>query len=437
MIQDRKQKEWYIIDDRNNDQYGLRDENDSTVKFDTDVVKSFLVDYSDAYILVTGDIKIVGANNNNTRVAFKNYDPFIRAIINLNNEHVETSDHLDLTMNLHKIIDYSDNYTGSLYHYKRPDQTKGDDDEVIDIADTSTSFKYQWKLIKKQEASVNVGQNIDPVVANAHKVWKNVKIAMPLKYTSNGFRKLEVLLINTELYMELNWTKHSIISNIDTATTFQITKTELYVPVVTLSTVNNKKLASLLSEGFERLVTLNEYKSKIDTVATVAAEEGNTNTKRILLDTSFQGVNRLSVMGFDNNTIKRNTADADGNSHRRYYLPRIEIKNYNILIDGRKFFDQNVNDSITRYTELLKLTTGRSEDYSTGCLIDYDYFLNDFKIAAIDLSHQSVLNSDPKVIQQIEFAYKIGANLRADIFTVLEKEKKTRLEFSKGTIRVY
>ena len=124
MIQDRKQKEWYIIDDRNNDQYGSRDENDSTVKFDTDVVKSFLVDYSDAYILVTGDIKIVGANNNNTRVAFKNYDPFIRAIINLNNEHVETSDHLDLTKNLHKIIDYSDNYTGSLYHYKRPDQTR-------------------------------------------------------------------------------------------------------------------------------------------------------------------------------------------------------------------------------------------------------------------------------------------------------------------------
>ena len=174
-------------------------------------------------------------------------------------------------------------------------------------------------------------------------------------------------------------------------------QTDLYVPVVTLSTENNNKLAKLLSEGFERLVTWNEYKSKIETVATVAAERGNTNTKRIPLDSSFQRVSRLFVMGFDNNTVKRNTADPE--SHRRYYLPRIEIKNYNVLIDGRNFMDRNNNGSITRYTELLKFTTGRSEDYSTGCLLDYDWYLKDFNILAIHLSHQSVLNSDPKVIQ--------------------------------------
>ena len=125
-MQDLKQKKWYIINDRNNGKYGRGDESDSTVKFDTDVAKPFSIDYSDAYILVTGDIKVVGANNN-TRVVFKNCDPLSKAIVNLNDEYVETSDHLDLTMNLYNIIDYSDNYadtTGSLYHYKGPDQTK-------------------------------------------------------------------------------------------------------------------------------------------------------------------------------------------------------------------------------------------------------------------------------------------------------------------------
>ena len=86
---------------------------------------------------------------------------------------------------------------------------------------------------------------------------------------------------------------------------------------------------------------------------------------------------------------------------------------------------------------MLKFTTGRSEDYSTGCLIDYDWYLKDFNIVAIDLSHQSVLNSDPKFFQQLEFIYKLDANLKADILTVLEKEKQTRLEFSKGTVKVY
>ena len=236
--------------------------------------------------------------------------------------------------------------------------------------------------------------------------------------------------------MELNWTKNSVISNVETATTFHITKTELYVPVVTLNTENNNKLANLLSEGFERLVTWNEYKRKIDTVTTPAGAAVISSTKRILLDSSFQGVSRLFVMSFNNATVKRNSDDVY--SHRRYYLPRIEIKDYHVLIDGRNFYDQNINDSITIYNELLKLPTGRSEDYSTRCLIDYDWYIKDFNIVAIDLSHQSVLDSGAKVIQQIEFIYKLqGGGVNADILTVLEKEKQARLEFSKGTVKVY
>ena len=85
-------------------------------------------------------------------------------------------------------------------------------------------------------------------------MWKNVKIAVPLKYISNFLKSLELPLINTKLYIKLNWIKHSVISNVATAITFQITKTELYVPVVTLNTENNNELRDLLRKSFKRSV---------------------------------------------------------------------------------------------------------------------------------------------------------------------------------------
>ena len=86
---------------------------------------------------------------------------------------------------------------------------------------------------------------------------------------------------------------------------------------------------------------------------------------------------------------------------------------------------------------MSKLTAGRSEDYTTKCLIDYDYYIKYYNIAAMDLSHQTVLDTDPKTIQQIEFIYETADNITVNILTVLEKEKVTTLEFSKGTVKVY
>ena len=95
-------KRWYIINDQNNGQYVERDNNDNIVKIDTDVVKPFLCDYADAYILVTGDITVVGGDNN-TKVAFKNCHPFIKDKIHLNHTHVDESDNLDLIMNIYNL----------------------------------------------------------------------------------------------------------------------------------------------------------------------------------------------------------------------------------------------------------------------------------------------------------------------------------------------
>ena len=203
---------------------------------------------------------------------------------------------------------------------------------------------------------------------------------------------------------------------------FQITKGELYIPVVNLNTENNK-LSELLSKGFERTVVWNEYKSKIERVTIL---QNDNMFRRTTLGTSFQGVSKLFAAAYETDDIERNVNTEE--SRRRYYLPRTEIKDCSVLIDGRNFYDQNINSSIVRYNELLKMTTGRSEDYSTGCLLDYDYYVKDFNIAGIDLSHQAVLDSDPKINQQIKFVYKLelgNAVINYDLLTVLKKEKQT------------
>ena len=170
---------------------------------------------------------------------------------------------------------------------------------------------------------------------------------------------------------------------------------------MTLNTENNNKLSELLSKGFERTVTWNEYKSKTERVT---FPQNDNMFRRTTLDVSFQGVSKSLATAYETNDIERNANTEE--SRRRYYLPRAEIKDYDVLIDGRNFYDQNVNSSIVRYNELLKMTTGRSEDYSSGCLLDYDYYIKDFNIVGIDLSHQAVLDSGPKINQQIEFVYK-------------------------------
>ena len=310
-------------------------------------------------------------------------------------------------MNLYNMLEYSDNYadtTRSLYQYKRP-EPRDANSNVGNLGTDLSSFKYQSGLVQKQlttPKSVNVRPNIDHNFANIHRIWKNIKIVVPRKYIRNFFRNLELPLINTKLYMELNWTNYSVLCNQNQYSIFQITKGELYIPVVTLNTENNNKFSELLSKGFERTVVWNEYKSKIERVT---IPQNDNMFRRTTFDTSFQGISKLFAAAYETDDIERNANTEE--SRRRYYLPRAEIKDYNMLIDGRKFYDQNVNSSIVRYNELLKMTTRRSEDYRTGCLLDNDYYIKEFNIVEIDLSHQAVLDSDPKINQQIYFVYKL------------------------------
>ena len=90
-------------------------------------------------------------------------------------------------------------------------------------------------------------------------------------------------------------------------------------------------------------------------------------------------------------------------SYKKYFLPRVKIENYNIEIDGRNFYDQPINNSIKQYNEIRKISTGKGDDYTTGCLLDFAYFEENYRLIAAGLSKQKALDSDSRAIQQIIF----------------------------------
>ena len=140
----------------------------------------------------------------------------------------------------------------------------------------------------------------------------------------------------------------------------------------------------------------------------------------------------MFVLGFGN--TENGVNKVEGDSYRKYFLPKVNITNYNVLIDGRNFYDQPINDQIKKYDEIRKIATGKRDDYTTGCLLDYQYFKDHYQLTAVDLSKQKELDADPRAIQQFEFYGKLETN--SQVCTVLEKSKETVLEFYKGTAKV-
>ena len=215
-------KKWYVINDQNNTDYGAGNEDSTTVKFETKVIKSCLCDYSEAYVLVTGDITATGGVAN-TRTAFKDCAPITKCITHINDEHVDGAHNLDIIIAYVQFHEYSDNYSdtpGSIWQFKRnesPVTNAGYPDNVSTT--NSTTFKYKSSFFK-------------PLSAADNGVVKNVKMAVPLKYSSNFWRSLEVPLINCKTHLELSWTKDCVMSTIaDTkfkTTKHKITRPDLY-----------------------------------------------------------------------------------------------------------------------------------------------------------------------------------------------------------------
>ena len=406
-------KKGYIINDENNTNYGVNKDtgadNPDTIKYDTTVLKPNLCDY-EAYILIDGTIRAAAANGY-TRLALKNCAPFTKCNLEINDEHVDTAENLDITMPMYNLIVYSDNYQDSsatLYQYTRDQPPEANDLPT----DTSSSFKYKVELLGNPVLDGNITK-------------RSVEVVVPLKYLSNFFRSLEMPLIKCKIKLNLTWKKECVLSNQAGAAVFIINDTKMYVPAVTLSKEDNKDFIEQQKEGFQRSNYCNEYKTK------EINENADANVfKYINLDPSFQGVNRSFVMAYN-----RENGQPTRNGQQKYYLPRIDLEKYNVIIDGRNFYDNPIESDIEKYRELKKVMIGKGEDYTTGSLLDFNYFDKHYKLVAVDLSKQKELDADPRAIQQIEFKYMLGTS--STIYWVLEKSKETILEFYKGTVKVY
>ena len=236
-------------------------------------------------------------------------------------------------------------------------------------------------------------------------------------------------LINCEVSLTLTWSENCVLTDITTQAavavqgnnparsainaptnaTFQITDTKLYVPVVTLSTENDKKLLEQLRTGFKRTIKWNKYRSEM-------TNQTKNNNLNYWIDPTYIKVNRLFVWSFKN--------EDDITSFSKYYVLNVQIKDFNVLIDGKSFFDIPIKNEKETYEQIIEM--GRNNDYTTGNLMDYEYFPKHYKLIAIDLRKQIELeNSDLK--QQINSIGRLEDD-NVTMFFIIEKSEETNFE---------
>ena len=332
---------------------------------------------------------------------------------------------------MYNLLEYSKNYRktiGSLYNYYRDELSDDADDNNFDNIKVvnSNTFKYKNK-ITGNTYNVDVG-------AQGYDVNKNgtqeVELAIPLKYLGNFWRALNIPLISCEVSLELKWNKNCVITSLEqtdigggnrdnapTGATLAINDCKLYVPAVTLSKDDEIKLLTNLKSGFKREIIWNKYRSQITT-------EAINNNLNILIDPTFSIVNRLFVLGYQN-------VD-DRQSFSQFYLPNVMVKDYNVIIDKLAFFDLPIKTEEEAYEKIIDIS--RNNEYATGNLLDYDYFKKYYKLIAIDLSKQQVLQENEDLIQQINFIGRLEE--AANVFIIIEKKENTILEFSQNLANV-
>ena len=337
-------------------------------------------------------------------------------------------------MPMYNLLEYSKNYRktiGSLYNYYRDELTNdGNDNFANRNVVNSEAFKYKNK-IRGNTYNVDAG-------AQGYDVNKNgtqkIELAIPLKYLGNFWRALNIPLISCEVFFELKWNKNCVITSLEqrqvdagppvvrdnapTGATLAINDCKLYVPVVTLSKDNEIKLLTNLKSGFKREIIWNKYRSQITT-------EAINNNLNILIDPTFTNVNRLFVLAYGQ-------VNNDRQSFSRFYLPNVMVKDYNVIIDKLAFFDLPIKTEEEAYEKIIDIS--RNNEYTTDNLLNYDYFKKHYKLIAIDLSKQQVLQENEDLIQQINFVGRLEN--AANVFIIIEKKENAILEFSQNSANV-
>ena len=195
---------------------------------------------------------------------------------------------------------------------------------------------------------------------------------------------------------------------------FSITDCKLYVPVVTLQTQHQNQLYKDLKTGISIDFKWSIYRSQM--INQTAA-----NNLNVLIDPTFNNVNRLFVLAFPN--------EEDRRSFSKYYTPTVEIKDYNVIIDGEPFYQIPIKNKEEIYKAITELI--RSDLVRTGNEFNFEYFCEHYKLIAIDLSTQK---SNLKN-QQINFIGKLEQN--ATTFVIIEEKETTGLEFLQNSLTLY
>ena len=335
------------------------------------------------YVWVKGRITVTNPNDNanfNKELTLKNNAPFISCIFLCNGELVESAEDLDIVMPMYNLLEYSKNYektSGSLFNYYRDEPneiTIGAGNNKINISNrNSKSFDYKPKITGR----LHVGEDEK----------EDVEIAIPLKYLGNFWRSLDIPLINCEITLVLSWYKECVLVgkafrgppaaaanriNSPTNAKFEINDCKLYVAVVTLSAENDNKLLEQLKSGFRITIKWNKYMSQM-------SNQNKNNNLNYLIDPTFSNVNRLFVLSLEN--------EDDRTSYYKYYMPNVEIKDYNVLIDGNAFFELPIKNIEETYEKIIQITD-YSGYYTRGNLLDYEYFKEHYKLIAIDLANK-------------------------------------------------
>ena len=316
------------------------------------MLRSNLFDLNDAYIVVKGIVTISAderyRDKMNRQVILKNNTPFISCISRIS-LLVENAEDLDIVVPMYNLLEYSKNYSktsASLRNYYRDELTyetndNGQHKNVIN----SRSFKYKTSITG---STYNVPRRItgadgnpvnNPDYDQNKRGTKEVEIAVPLKHLGNFWNSLNIPLVNCEVSLALSWSENCVITSMEKrilvacqpnrgdspeSAAFKIKDCKLYAPVVTLSAENDNKLLEQLKTRFKKTIKWNKYRSEM-------SSQTKNNNLNYLIDPTFTNVNRLFVLTFEN--------EDDRTSFSKYYVPKVEMKDFNVLIDGKPFFE--------------------------------------------------------------------------------------------------
>ena len=244
-------------------------------------------------------------------------------------------------------------------------------------------------------------------------------------------------LINCEVNLNLTWCKNCVLTHMathddvpaqgnnpaipaitaPTNATFAISDAKLYVPVVTLSTQGDNKLLEQLKTEFKRTIKWNKYRSEM-------SNQNRNNNLIYLIDPAFTKVNRLVVLSFED--------EENRTSFSKYYARKIEIKDFNVLTDSKTLFDTPIKNNEEAYQKIIEMSS--NNDYTTGNLLDYEYFSKQYKLIAIDLSKKIELEN-PDLKQQINSTGRIDED-HATMFFITEKSEVKIFEFFQNSVMV-